>query len=107
LAEWALEFRLMRGPGFQDVRTILAVLLLREGTAIGALIVTRKAVEPFSEKQVELVATFADQAVIAIENVTLEERIVEGIFGGGLEDMNPLPDGASRRMHLLGKSRIG
>jgi len=71
------EYNFGNAPQIGDYRAVLAVPLMRSGSVEGVLLLGRPVPGPFSQRQIDLVQTFADQAVIAIENVRLFEQVQE------------------------------
>ena len=88
------EYTLVEGQRLGDYRTVLAVPMVREGVPTGVLSLTRSEVRPFTEKQIELASTFADQAAIAIENVRLFESVEARTreLAASLEDLRTTQD---------------
>jgi len=88
------EYTFSPGLDLGEFRTAIGVPMLREGVPIGVLALTRKDVRPFTEKQIELVTTFADQAAIAIENVRLFESVEARTreLAASLEDLRTTQD---------------
>jgi GAF domain-containing protein len=88
------DYTFIEGQKIGDYHTMLCVPMLREGVALGVFSLTRSEVRPFTDKQIDLVSTFADQAAIAIENARLFDEVQQRTkeLSQSLEDLHAAQD---------------
>ncbi len=88
------DYTFTEGQKLGDFRAILGVPMMREGVPVGVIVLTRPEPRPFTDKQIELATTFADQAAIAIENVRLFESVEARTkeLAASLEDLRTAQD---------------
>src|SRR5262245_33227383 len=103
----------------ENIRTVLSVPMLRENRLVGVITTWRREVRPFSDKQIRLVETFADQAVIAIENVRLFQELKEaleqqtatseilGVIASSPTDIQPVLDAVAQNAARLCEANDG
>ena len=105
------EYNWSQAQQLGGYRTVLGAPLLRDGIPIGVIIVGQTTVQPFTDKQIELVTTFADQAVIAIENARLFDEVQARTsdLANSLEELRTTQDRLvqTQKLALLGQLTAG